>query len=51
MNPTPEMVKAIEAATAAANQTAAAAALRKSVVAKLTAEKARPAPAAVVPAK
>jgi WD40 repeat protein len=45
MNPTPEMVKAIEAAAAAAKQTADAAALRTAVVAKLTAEKSRPAPA------
>lgn len=45
MNPTPEMQKALEAAAAAAKQTADAAALRKAVVAKLTAEKARPAPA------
>lgn len=52
MNPTPEMLKAIEAAAAVAKQTADAAALRKAVVAKLTAEKARPAPAGpAAPAK
>ncbi len=54
MNPTPEMTKAIEAAAAAAKQAADIAAVRKTVVAKLTAEKARPAPAvtaAVTPAK
>jgi hypothetical protein len=52
MNPTPEMTKAIETATTAARQAADAAALRKAVVAKLTAEKARPAPTAVAtPAK
>ena len=42
MNPTPDMVKAIEAATAAAKQGTDAAGLKNSVVAKLTAEKARP---------
>jgi WD40 repeat protein len=50
MNPTPEMVKAIEAAAAAAKQAADAITLKNAVVAKLTAEKARavasPAPAA-----
>ncbi len=52
MNPTPEMQKAIEAAVVAAKQTADAAALRKAVVAKLTVEKARPAPTVVAtPAK
>ena len=44
MNPTPDMLKAIEAATLAAKQTADAAALRKAVVAKLAVENARPAP-------
>ena len=51
MNPTPEMTKAIEAAAAAAKQAADLAALRKGVVAKLTAEKARPAPTAVATPK
>jgi WD40 repeat protein len=52
MNPTPEMVKAIEAASLVARQTADAAALRQAVVAKLTAEKSRPSPTAVAsPAK
>ncbi|MGE5193133.1 MAG: c-type cytochrome domain-containing protein [Deltaproteobacteria bacterium] len=52
MNPTPEMTKAIEAAAAAAKQAGDAAALRKAVVARLTAEKARPVPTAVAgPAK
>jgi len=45
MNPTPEMTKAIEAAAAVAKQAADVAAIRKAVVAKLTAEKARPAAA------
>ncbi|MBI3862071.1 MAG: hypothetical protein HY290_09265 [Planctomycetia bacterium] len=51
MNPTPDMVKAIEAATAAAKQAADAVPLKNAVVAKLTAEKARPAaaPAAAAP--
>jgi WD40 repeat protein len=41
MDPTPDMLKAIEGATATAKQAADAAALKSTVVAKLTAEKAR----------
>src|SRR5205823_953081 len=45
MNPTPDMVKAIEAAAAAAKLAADAVPLKNAVVAKLTAEKARGIPA------
>jgi WD40 repeat protein len=45
MNPTPEMVKAIEAATVSAKQAADGVPLKNAVVAKLTAEKARAAAA------
>jgi WD40 repeat protein len=41
MNPTPDMLKAIEAATVASKQAADLAALKAAVVTKLTAEKAR----------
>ncbi len=49
MNPTPDMVKAIEAAAVAAKLAADAVPLKNAVVVKLTAERARPA-AAPVPA-
>ena len=52
MNPTPEMVKAIEAATAAAKLASDTSAARLAVVAKLTVEKSRPAQNALAtPAK